>query len=45
MKNPTITKIAPENSSNDSAQFYCHEMQYLMHMLFSYFFSDLPQKY
>lgn len=45
MKNPTITEIVPENSSNDSAQFYCHEMQYLMHMLSNHCFSALPQKY
>lgn len=38
LKNPTITEIVPENSSNDSAQFYCHEMQYLMHMLSNYCF-------
>lgn len=44
LKNPTIIEIVPENSSNDSAEFYCHEMQYLMHMLSNYCFFRLTSK-
>lgn len=43
-KNPSITEMVPENSSNDAAQFYCHGMQYLTHVLSNYCFFSLTSK-